>query len=212
MSNQEKINKLLYRLDNLERGFCCKVNCCLGISSTGDQNLFLNQQGNWVEVSGGNSWSLDGNSGTNTTDNFLGTTDNVGLRIQSTSDINRINGVSVIGTSTDGGYGVYLQGNGVEGVEVRGVGETGVLLFGNGTNVDVRIQPTNGNLELINLGEADGKVLTSDSTGKATWQNATVPLQYLDEYANDAAAALGGIPINGVYRETGTGYLKARLS
>lgn len=77
MSNQEKINRLLYRLDNLERGFCCKVNCCLGISSTGDENLFLNQQGNWVEAGGSstNCWNLTGNAGTDSNINFIGTTD-----------------------------------------------------------------------------------------------------------------------------------------
>jgi len=31
-------------------------------------------------------------------------------------------------------------------------------------------------------------------------------------YLNDAAAAIGGVPINGFYRETATGYVKARVS
>ena len=136
---------------------------------SGNSTKLLAENGTWQHVNSF-AWSLGGNSGTNTTDNFLGTTDNVGLRIQSTSDINKINGVSVIGTSTDGGYGVYLQGNGVEGVEVRGVGETGVLLFGNGSTTDITITPTNGTLRITNLNEGDGKILTSDTSGYRDWE------------------------------------------
>jgi len=39
-----------------------------------------------------------------------------------------------------------------------------------------------------------------------------VILPQIGTYVDDAAAATGGVPINGLYRETATGYVKARIS
>lgn len=46
----EKLYKLLFDCCD---GFCKSVATCLGISSQGDSNLVLNQQGNWVQNSSG---------------------------------------------------------------------------------------------------------------------------------------------------------------
>lgn len=46
----EKLYKLLFDCCD---GFCKSVAVCLGISSQGDSNLVLNQQGNWVQNSSG---------------------------------------------------------------------------------------------------------------------------------------------------------------
>lgn len=42
------VRSINIRLQNLYTTFCCKVNTCLGISSTGDPSLVLNQQGDWI--------------------------------------------------------------------------------------------------------------------------------------------------------------------
>lgn len=49
----QELRRLSYQVNCLVRDFCCKVKKCIGISNTGDPNLVLNQQGNWV--SGGSS-------------------------------------------------------------------------------------------------------------------------------------------------------------
>jgi len=66
----QSIAYLISRINNLYSTFCCKVKCCLGIIEEGDENLFLNQQGNFVAAGGGSSQDLqsvtdEGNTSTN---------------------------------------------------------------------------------------------------------------------------------------------------
>lgn len=58
----QQIARLSYTVNCLVRDFCCRVKRCLGISATGDPNLVLNQQGEWVTGGGGsvrNGLSVD---------------------------------------------------------------------------------------------------------------------------------------------------------
>ena len=44
----QELRRLSYQVNCLVRDFCCRAKKCIGISNTGDPNLVLNQQGNWV--------------------------------------------------------------------------------------------------------------------------------------------------------------------
>ncbi len=48
----QELRRLSYQVNCLVRDFCCRAKRCFGISDTGDPNLTLNQQGDWVTVSG----------------------------------------------------------------------------------------------------------------------------------------------------------------
>ena len=43
-----RVDSIISELKRLNQHFCKKVKCCLGISNTGDPNLVLNQQGDWI--------------------------------------------------------------------------------------------------------------------------------------------------------------------
>lgn len=44
----QELRRLSYTVNCLVRDFCCRAKRCIGISDTGNPNLFLNQQGDWV--------------------------------------------------------------------------------------------------------------------------------------------------------------------
>lgn len=52
------VKSINIRLQNLYTTFCCKVNTCLGISSTGNPSLVLNQQGDWINSSSRSSYKV----------------------------------------------------------------------------------------------------------------------------------------------------------
>jgi len=52
------VKSINIRLQNLYTTFCCKVNTCLGISSTGNPSLVLNQQGNWINSGSSSSYKV----------------------------------------------------------------------------------------------------------------------------------------------------------
>lgn len=52
------VKSINIRLQNLYTTFCCKVNTCLGISSTGDPSLVLNQQGDWINSGSSSSYKV----------------------------------------------------------------------------------------------------------------------------------------------------------
>ena len=52
------VKSINIRLQNLYTTFCCKVNTCLGISSTGNPSLVLNQQGDWINSSSRSSYRV----------------------------------------------------------------------------------------------------------------------------------------------------------
>ena len=53
-----ELEKKVSRLEAKWRSFCCFVRSCLNISSTGDPDLVLNQQGDWITGGGGSSYYL----------------------------------------------------------------------------------------------------------------------------------------------------------
>lgn len=89
------------------------------------------------------------------------------------------------------------------------------LIF-NGVNIFTGNTQITGSLQLIDGTEAAGYILTSDATGNASWQaSSTVTESYLDslnDYADDAAAATGGVAIGKYYFNSVTGQLQKRLT
>jgi hypothetical protein len=196
----------------------------------------------WVEFGTGssNSWNLSGNTGTNSNTNFLGTSDDNDLSIQTNnterliiktgpaasarvlfpkivfhpssslynSAVLGINGtqgrlritsgnddtfdnsqgasIDLHGNSTQSGYQGRLDlvaGSGAATTE-QGINiYTGNLLratfLGNGnfgintTNPTSRFHINAGGFRYVDGNEANGKVLTSDANGNASWQNST---------------------------------------
>ena len=72
----QELRRLSYTVNCLVRDFCCRAKKCIGISNTGDPNLVLNQQGDWIPLrliskyfsliskidvtnNGGDDWSFD---------------------------------------------------------------------------------------------------------------------------------------------------------
>lgn len=54
----QELRRLSYQVNCLVRDFCCRAKRCIGISDTGNPNLFLNQQGDWVVAGGENIQDL----------------------------------------------------------------------------------------------------------------------------------------------------------
>lgn len=68
------------------------------------------------------------------------------------------------------------------------------------------VTPTEIQLNTSNIyyptGASNGFVLTSDNLGNGSWQSISSALSILNSYANDAAAAGGGVPVGGAYYNT----------
>jgi hypothetical protein len=150
----------------------------------------------WQSPGNSSGWSLTGNSGTVDGSNFIGTTDNKPLNFKVNNNLaGRIdpslhnsyygyqsgsanssgtyitalgNGANV---STDGLTNATAIGNGaiVNASNVVQLGNTSVnkVFVGTGTNATL----VAGGLQITGGSLASGKVLTSDGSGVATWQN-----------------------------------------
>lgn len=85
-------------------------------------------------------------------------------------------GIGVVGYQAGSGWGVY--GNTPSGVGVYGFSNTGMGLFGSSNSGTAAYLSssggialkTYGKIQLTNIGEGAGKVLTSDASGNASWQ------------------------------------------
>lgn len=99
----------------------------------------------WVRLSTGDAWQLTGNAGTNATTNFLGTTDNIALRIR-TNNANRFefttngsfrsfNGGSAAAPTyswtSDPNTGIFNSGTDVLGFSTAGVERMTIIANGN---------------------------------------------------------------------------------
>lgn len=99
------------------RTFCHKVKCCLGISSSGDESLFLNQKGDWSAPSGGGTPSAPNTSiQYNNAGSFGGSAN---FTFDSTTNILNLNRVDNLGsnwslTLTDDIGGIGIPGFNVE--------------------------------------------------------------------------------------------------
>lgn len=92
----------------------------------------------WIPQNNGNSWSLLGNSGTNASTNFLGTTDNQPLIFKTNSTENvRISNVGYVGISTNNPL-TSLQVNGgfsLNSTTVNLTADNQVITVGNFSNI-----------------------------------------------------------------------------
>ena len=88
--------------------------------------------------------------------------------VRGESNGNNGNGVGVWGSNVDDGFGVY--GTSPNGYAVIGETTTGTAgdFYSPSTG---KALATSGPIRLSGIGEGAGKVLTSDATGKATWEN-----------------------------------------
>jgi hypothetical protein len=80
-------------------------------------------------------------------------------------------GAGVYGEAGLNGSASGTGGNGVTGVNINPGGNGGFFVNYNLGSAS-RALKTDGKLQLTNIGEADGKVLTSDINGNASWQDA----------------------------------------
>lgn len=133
-----KLYNLLYSSCN---NFCCIVKDCLGISDTGNPNLLLNQQGDWVLVTGS-----------------IG-----GLFAQTTASIpvaNTITESSLIGTGV--GY-LSVPANGFQIGDSFHAKLIGNISSANNNNIQIRIK-SNGILL------ADTGIITLPNTTNRHWE------------------------------------------
>lgn len=113
----------------------------------------------WQSVASlANAWSLIGNSGTNPTNNFLGTTDAQDLRIR-TNNIERINILS--------GGNVRLESNGGTAQQLQFENPAGTFV----TSFIAGAQAANINYTLPTTLPASNGVLVSNSTGTQSWSS-----------------------------------------
>lgn len=156
----------------------------------------------------------DGNSGAN---------DYSALQILDESGVGGSAYKTVLGNQSDGGnLGVnWITEDDFARVKVgdfNTMTRTDWDFMSDGTfNVDDK---TNGVSILLKFLEAvqppaNAVLAVNNTQDEASWITTptfdSIVIANLGTYANDAAAAVGGVPINGVYRETGTEYLKARV-
>lgn len=206
LNSNLEVTQAVSRLQKQFRNICNTIKCCLGISSTGDETLFLNQKGQWTEAGSGDAWLLTGNAGVENTQ-FLGTTDGARLRIRGGSNTSVNKGTSISGMSKES-FGIEIIGTSEE--------EKGIILSGTGsatdpTKADITLDSLNGKLSILNIGEGLDKILRSDANGFATWETISDILATLPSYANDAAASLGGLSVGDSYFSTGTSSYTRRL-
>jgi hypothetical protein len=118
----------------------------------------------WIPQSNGNSWSLLGNSGTNASTNFLGTTDNQPLIFKTNSTENvRISNVGYVGISTNNPL-TSLQVNGgfsLSSTTVNLTADNQVITVGNFSNIKLNSNnATSANRTFtLSNGLVDGQML-----------------------------------------------------
>lgn len=162
------------------------VGLCAGCQLTsGDRNTFLGFNAGQNLTSGGSNVFLGNKSGDQITnadrcvfvgDSARGTT--TGL----------VNAIAI-------GYNAYVD-------------TSNAMVLGNGVNVGIGInKPTAklhvvGNFKYVDGNQSNNSILKSDANGVASWATISVLLATLPEYADDAAAATGGVPVGGAYYNT----------
>ena len=119
-----------------------------------------------------------------------------------------VNGFSLgTGAAGAGVYGYAQNAFGVYGFTTTG---SGVLGYSDGTGTAGSFQSgaaglsikSYGPIKLTNIGEGAGKVLTSDATGNATWQNGT-PKVYFTSAGGSSQAVTNTIYLNDINSWTG---------
>jgi hypothetical protein len=120
--------------------------------------------------SSASSWNINGNTGTNPTTNFIGTTDaqDVIFKTNNTEKL-RITSGGNFGIGTSSPLGKLHVNNDVSGADSSVVITTEGKL-GIGTINPTRKLDVNGNVKIADGTQGNGKILTSDANGNASWQ------------------------------------------
>lgn len=183
------------RITTLQNNFCCSsdnmcnnINTCLGISTEGASDLFLNQQGQFISTGGAGS------------ENLQQVTD---LGNFTTNNINLSNPVaSAIGNITMGYQTVYSPDDGVIYQVVNGnnsqkIGPNFTAFYNNGggqlkldvsniSGVTVFQVPTNGGLTVLSVGGVSPDTITGNvSLNQNIFDWSTIP-----EYSDNATAVI----------------------
>ena len=125
-------------------------------------------------------WGLTGNAGTNPAVNFLGTTDSVDfiIRTKSYPNIELLNAGRFIGIGDPEGFNnnTYISVNDNFGSQAIVLAADNLIQLAS-NNQNITLQATSGKVEVLNSPfqivdgtQGDGKVLTSDASGNASWQ------------------------------------------
>jgi len=171
------LDSLSYKIDNFYRIFCYKVRCCLQISSEGDENLFLNQQGDWLPTSGGGSQDLQSvtDAGNTTTNEIISNLQDGELALRALN-YNNLETV-IIQSGGDGGVLEVLSYDGVD---------TYIVDY---SSLNVRITTPN-NIKQINFPNGDSVTdtfvtrvngISPDSTGNVITDVVLVPLNLVGD-------------------------------
>jgi len=158
----------------------------------------------WLPCAGGNSqWTTSGNNIYNSNSG------NVGIGTAAPSYKLDVEGSFIAeqtGTLSSNlirqdNDAVVLQAAGVQGFRTVQISldTTGFISVSSTDSVDISTPKLK---LLINATQAAGYVLASDANGNATWQSVSAALAILPEYADDAAAAAGGVSVGGAYYNT----------
>jgi hypothetical protein len=135
------------------------------------------------------TWSTTGNSGTNTTDNFIGTIDNVGLLVK-TNNTTRArvtnDGNVLIGTSTNNGRKLQVSGTTTISDSVI----VPVIQGGTGTSGDIKIMP-NSNSVGGNINFGNNSTITTTNNDNRLGIGTTSPQQWVHLSGNSAGNMRG---------------------
>ncbi|MDT8411306.1 MAG: tail fiber domain-containing protein [Vicingaceae bacterium] len=165
----------------------------------------------WVRFFTGNAWELTGNAGTNATTNFLGTTDNIALRIR-TNNTNRFE------FTTNGRFRSFNGGSAAAptyswtGDPNTGVYNPSADVLGFSTTGAERMRiAANGNVGVNATPNLNNNIFTSvqnTTTGTATWINTTSNSNWVTLEASATSTTQGtgvsGLAFTGVSGSTTT--------
>ncbi|MFB9078940.1 hypothetical protein ACFFWB_16275 [Flavobacterium procerum] len=133
-------------------GMCIYNTSASGSGGTAvSPGMYYNDGTQWLRMPT-SSWQINGNTGTNASVNFLGTTDAKDF-ITKTTDTERMR--------------VSANGNLQIGTSSIPTGGTSAKLIVNNTN-------GTGALQIIDGSQMEGKILTSDANGLASWESPTI--------------------------------------
>jgi hypothetical protein len=157
---------------------------------------------NWMRFAAdGSAWRTTGNAGTNTTSNFIGTTDNVGLMVR-TNNSNRFEFTSNgrLRAFVDGTAGLPAYSwNGTSG-ETMGLYRIGANILGFSTNGTERMRIlANGNIGMNTIPNANNNTLSTlqnTTTGTAGWFSTSANSNWVTLEAN-ATSTTQGVGVSG---------------
>jgi hypothetical protein len=210
-SNEDNIFKIV---DKLQEEFCCilanncdSINDCLGISVEGDETLFLNQVGDWVEAGGGSSqWITTGSD-------IYYNTGNVGIGTNTPTYLLTVFGDMFLsgGTYVDGFLNILPSSGAVQiGDFAADVNGTSINL--NDSTSTISYSAGSGHSFIGNVGIGTTPIVALDVVGDVKISG-LLSISGLTNYADNAAALVGGLVVGDLYytNVAGSGILKIVL-